>query len=359
MENVINLFDSEMPISEISKQTSIDVKTCVEYLIEHGRLHWTKGRVKYLDIAIKLYNEGFSFVELGKIFGKTSSSINHVFKTRGIKSRTVQENSLIKNQLSPDYFERIDSEEKAYILGLLYADGWNSVKGREVGIELRDYDLDILEKIQKSIGGNTKLNKIVQKYNGQIKYAYRLYSQKYCEDLAKLGCVPNKSLVLKFPTEEQVPKHLISHFIRGYFDGDGSVSKYAKNIKVNFTGCTNFITSLRDYLASIKVVPQNKLNFGKDKERKAFCMMEWNGKRNCKSLYNYMYKDATIFGNRKYNKFKEIICAFDEKSSNEIGLIAGKPEMAISSEASLEERSETIPEMEVESSDSKYPTLNE
>lgn len=132
MENVINLFDSEMPISEISKQTSIDVKTCVEYLIEHGRLHWTKGRVKYLDIAIKLYNEGFSFVELGK-----------------------------------------------------------------------------------------------------------------------------------------------------------------------------------------------------------------------------------IFGNRKYNKFKEIICAFDEKSSNEIGLIAGKPEMAISSEASLEERSETIPEMEVESSDSKYPTLNE
>lgn len=56
--------------------------------------------------------------------------------------------------------------------------------------------------------------------------------------------------------------------------GDGSVSKYAKNIKVNFTGCTNFITSLRDYLASIKVVPQNKLNFGKDKERKAFCMME-------------------------------------------------------------------------------------
>lgn len=177
--------------------------------------------------------------------------------------------------------------------------------------------------------------------------------------MAKLGCVPNKSLVLKFPTEEQVPKHLISHFIRGYFDGDGSVSKYAKNIKVNFTGCTNFITSLRDYLASIKVVPQNKLNFGKDKERKAFCMMEWNGKRNCKSLYNYMYKDATIFGNRKYNKFKEIICAFDEKSSNEIGLIAGKPEMAISSEASLEERSETIPEMEVESSDSKYPTLNE
>ena len=92
------------------------------------------------------------------------------------------------------------------------------------------------------------------------------------QSLINVGVVPQKTFLIKFPNF--LNQNLISHFIRGYFDGDGSVSKYAKNIKVNFTGCTNFITSLRDYLASIKVVPQNKLNFGKDKERKAFCMME-------------------------------------------------------------------------------------
>lgn len=42
-------------------------------------------------------------------------------------------------------------------------------------------------------------------------------------DLEKLGCVSNKSLILKFPTKEQVPENLTSHFLRGYFDGDGSV----------------------------------------------------------------------------------------------------------------------------------------
>ena len=43
-------------------------------------------------------------------------------------------------------------------------------------------------------------------------------------DLIKQGCVPNKSLILTFPNKHQVPKNLINHFIRGYFDGDGSIS---------------------------------------------------------------------------------------------------------------------------------------
>lgn len=74
-------------------------------------------------------------------------------------------------------------------------------------------------------------------------------------------------------------------------------------------------------------------------------------------MFNYLYKDATIYGKRKYNKFIEIICALDKKLSSELRLIAGKPEMVISSEASKEERSSTIPETEVESSDSKCLTL--
>lgn len=40
-------------------------------------------------------------------------------------------------------------------------------------------------------------------------------------DLSKHGCVPNKSLILKFPTT--LPNELVNDFIRGYFDGDGSV----------------------------------------------------------------------------------------------------------------------------------------
>ena len=89
-------------------------------------------------------------------------------------------------------------------------------------------------------------------------------------------------------------------------------------------------------------------------------MMEYSGRGNIKKLYDFMYKDCgNLYIKRKKEKFEEIICAFDEKSSNETGLIAGTPEMVISSQAKINlEGSSTIPEMEVESSDSKCPALN-
>lgn len=73
-----------------------------------------------------------------------------------------------------------------------------------------------------------------------------------------------------------------------------------------------------------------------------------------------MYDNSIIYGNRKYEKFKNIICANSKKLLFETRLIAGTPEMVISSEASsTEERSSTIPEMGVESSDSKWRAPNE
>lgn len=72
-----------------------------------------------------------------------------------------------------------------------------------------------------------------------------------------------------------------------------------------------------------------------------------------------MYKNASIFGNTKKAKFEEIFCASEEKSSEDTSLIAGTPEMVISSQASKsEEGSSTIPEMGVESSDSKCEAPN-
>ena len=56
-----------------------------------------------------------------------------------------------------------------------------------------------------------------------------LTSEKTVNDLIDKGCFRNKTKILKFPTEDQVPKHLIHHFIRGYIDGDGSISYYKKN----------------------------------------------------------------------------------------------------------------------------------
>ena len=87
--------------------------------------------------------------------------------------------------------------------------------------------------------------------------------------------------------------------------------------------------------------------------------MDYSGRKQLKKLYDFMYKDSTIHCDNKKLKFEEIFCALDEKSSIETVLIEETAEMPIVNQASQEEGSSTIPEMGVESSDSKCTAPNE
>ena len=268
------------------------------------------------------------------------------------------------HKFNHNYFKTIDTEEKAYILGFLYADGYNSDK--QVVISQLEQDVDILEKINKALDAD---NQIKRKLD-------------MCTDLTNLGCFRNKSLACTFPTF--LDKSLVRHFIRGYFDGDGCVwigkrkimtvkdktrpsgfrERIVQNVKFTITGNMTFINSLQDELVQILGFKKTKLNFSKAKNANnstsdKVCTMEYSGRKQMQSFYNYMYEGASIWGNRKRLKFEEI-CAFGEKSSKDTQLIAGTPEMVISSQASdIEEGSSTIPEMGVESSDSKCQALND
>lgn len=87
--------------------------------------------------------------------------------------------------------------------------------------------------------------------------------------------------------------------------------------------------------------------------------MEYSGRINIKKLFDFMYTDALIYGDRKYNKFLEIFCASEKKFSEDTSLIAGTPETVISSQANkILEGSSTIPEMGVELSNSKCEAPN-
>ena len=134
------------------------------------------------------------------------------------------------------------------------------------------------------------------------------------------------------------------------------------NVKFHFTGCVDFLTVLRSYLNKKLELPLVKLNntHSRSEQSNRVCMLEYSGRKNIKKIYDYIYKDCGEFYiPRKKEKFEEIICALSEKSLSEMGLIAGTPETVISSQAKKLEGSSTIPGMEVESSDSKCPTLTE
>lgn len=210
-----------------------------------------------------------------------------------------------KFNLNENYFNIIDSEDKAYFLGLLYADGANY--NNTVSISLQEEDKKIIEIFVKYIEYTGKLYfRKAKKVTYKNQYRLDLHSKTLTQALIKLGCVPKKSLILKFPNKKQVPKKLLHHFIRGYFDGDGSVSfskvnnYYYPNFSIVGTKdvCENIIKIFNTKCA-IKTLYLEKYGENTFKVRTG-------AQKSCLKIYNYLYKDATLYLERKKEKFLSI-----------------------------------------------------
>ena len=170
-----------------------------------------------------------------------------------------------------NFFKKLDTPEKAYILGFFYADGCNHDKSKIddgynhqncISFTQLEQDLDILEQIRHALTCNRPFKEVIQKTNSKKKYSLDIISDQMSADLSRLGAIPAKSLVLTFP--KFIPDSLMPHFIRGYFDGDGCIwngkrkkmtvkderhpgitrEKIVHNVKFTFTGNVLFITEL-------------------------------------------------------------------------------------------------------------------
>lgn len=224
-------------------------------------------------------------------------------------------------------FDKIDDEKSAYFLGLFYADGnifkkkkWNSYN---ISLTQSEKDFDIVLKLKNALETDRKITEILIK--DKKYYTLSINSNKIYEDLVKLGLSENKSLIINFPTF--LPDNLINHFIRGYFDGDGSVwegqrkkmiikkenkqgeyrERIIQNVKFNITGSNSFIPDFQNCLIEKCGLSKTKLNYSKSKEEHKHCSIEYSGRKNMKLFFDFIYKDATIYGERKYKKFKEIL----------------------------------------------------
>lgn len=135
-----------------------------------------------------------------------------------------------KYSCDSNYFSTIDTKEKAYWLGFLYADGCIS-KEKTINFNLDSVDYDSVLAFKTAIKANNPIFLRKRKINYGPRYGikvstmaiFRFRDHKMLKDLDKLGCANKKTLILTFPTEKIVPDAFIDSFILGYFDGDGSV----------------------------------------------------------------------------------------------------------------------------------------
>lgn len=252
------------------------------------------------EIVLSMYKKGISSEEIANELNIGASTVLRILHENRIEIRSMHEIKL-KYSINEHYFDEIDTPNKAYVLGFFYADGCNHAKRNYIKLTLQISDKDTLEKIRKEMGIEKPLKEESRKktrekgINEQDAVSLDLYSKHMCEALAKLGCVERKSLVLKWP--KWLNKDLCSHFIRGYFDGDGSISK-GNGCRINFASTYMFLNDLKAILENeLKV----KLQLYDMKENGITHSLCCSNMKDCKKILDYMYKDAEIYMERKYN----------------------------------------------------------
>lgn len=263
-----------------------------------NKKEWSKEEIDYI---LQNY-ENMSWQEIAKVLNRTPNSVQMKVKRLGLKKYPYY--------CDKDFFHNIDTEEKAYWLGFIVADGWVKCyknNSGELGIELKLSDIEHLRKFNKSINGNYKITtrerKSPFKEGATIQMCgIRVYSIQMVNDLIELGVIPNKSYNTTFPT---IPKELISHFIRGYFDGDGSIflhSKKQQNISLKFTStCISFLEEIRSILYEQGI--NSYIVVGRSKYSTTdYYDLVFGGMANVDKMLDYMYKDASIYLDRKIQK---------------------------------------------------------
>lgn len=265
-----------------------------------------------------MYKSGEKFDDIRSYLHCKEGTLRNYLKENGYvrrKRNTVNGKEKLKasrkHHFNEKYFEEIDTEDKAYWLGFLYADGNISYgkdrhgnrKGCKVELTLAEKDKKHLYKFLKCLSADNDypLEKRIVKLNEKEFVSYRLSLNSVIlgNDLENLGCVPHKSLILKRP---KIAKHLIRHFIRGYFDGDGCVSFNKELDNSIYT-----ILGTKDILSFIKSESgiSNKISIRQVKrnnEYKQFYELSIGGIKSKMIFHNYIYKDANIFLDRKFEK---------------------------------------------------------
>ncbi len=256
--------------------------------------------------AIKMYEEGNSLRSIATALGHSRRAITKILKENGVRIRTTKETSR-RYTHNFDYFEVIDTQEKAYWLGFIYADGFIESKRKhgeqKVGITLSVKDKKHLEKFKASIQAtNPILDYIGGGFDSEAVFSkILLTSQKTVDDLKRHGVTERKTFTLTFP---DLKKELVPHFIRGYFDGDGTISVYENGFKFGFSsGSLEFLTSIKNFFS------ESNAQIRKDKS--IYCFTIGGTKKAFKMLHK-IYEDANIFLDRKYQLYQSIYEKYGE-----------------------------------------------
>lgn len=293
-EQIIELYKRGTSITQLSKQFNCHNIT-IKYVLAKAKLYGKD--VKIHQNIINEYLNGESLTNLEKKYKCKRQNIAIVLLYNGYDV----ENRQNRTKFNETIFDNIDSEEKAYWLGFIFADGYISSSKYTFELSLKGSDKKHLDKfndfMQHEDKNHVKLSNV--KLNDKVfeRCRWSVTNKHLWETLNNLGCTPKKSLTLQFPNLNIFKtKDLVLHFIRGYFDGDGCFSRTinAKTVSPNVS-----LLGTYDFLFKISNIIKLKGHFLHDQNTYSIYFSQ----SDTISFLNYIYKNASIYLERKYNLY--------------------------------------------------------
>jgi hypothetical protein len=244
--------------------------------------------------------------KIAKMFNKTQGNISILLKKNNIICDNTNIN-LGKLSINIDYFKEINSNDKAYWLGYICADGY--ITNNSARLSLISKDLEVIEGFKNAIKSEHTISKI-NSFDKRTKKTYTSYSiiignRLFVRNLVNLGITNMKSDILEFP---KIEEKYYSYFIAGLFDGDGSVSFYGKNknfLRMNLISTNEILTYIKKYLEKINININSLEKISKNKNN-VFKIYLY---KDTYKFLNYIYNDNNFeyYLKRKYDIYKQYI----------------------------------------------------
>lgn len=246
---------------------------------------------------IEKYYEGLPITEIGKLFTSRKTSIKTILEENGIE---INRYGAINNRaLNHDYFKKIDSAEKAYFVGFIFADG--SVYWRErktttnaiLQIDLAEVDEEIIIKFLKELNANYKL------HHSRGSVSVKITSNSLVEDLKRHEVVPNKTYE-SHRLSRNIPEEFEIDFLRGLIDGDGSIYLDDRGNKR-----LSFISYSKDITKEVQERIDNLIGkeaHTKINEQKNGFTATWSGKLQVQKILSILYYENCLALERKFQK---------------------------------------------------------
>lgn len=275
---------------------SFDFAQCIYDEDNHQYIKFTPNE----QAAIDAYRNGTvaSAHEVRIKFHIHEDKFRHMCRLLEIQTH----NSVYKHTFNRNALHTIQTEQDAYLLGFITADGYLCETHNSVRIRLSERDVDILIKINEYMQSDVPITKNPHSITGNYLCQLDFNDKGFLSNLKQYGLHQAKSLKEIF--YQDIPEYLMRHYIRGLIDGDGYISK--NTCHVGICGSQDIVQNVAKHLQQVAGVPPEKQRNARQEKDTSLYRFELCGE-NARAAMRWLYAGSNIHLDRKYNLAKQYI----------------------------------------------------